>query len=44
MHAPYAAFGAADFARLVRPGGLVADVKGMWRNTVLPDGLRRWSI
>ena len=44
MHAPYAAFGAADFARLVRPGGLVADVKGMWRNAALPDGLRRWSI
>jgi UDP-N-acetyl-D-galactosamine dehydrogenase len=44
MHAPYAALGAADFARLVRPGGLVADVKGMWRNTSLPAGLRRWSI
>ncbi len=44
MHAPYAAFGAADFARLVRPGGLVADVKGMWRRATLPEGLRRWSI
>jgi len=44
MHAPYAAFGAADFARLVRPGGLVADVKGMWRRAALPAGLRRWSI
>jgi UDP-N-acetyl-D-galactosamine dehydrogenase len=44
MHAPYAAFAAADFARLVRPGGVVADVKGMWRNAALPDGLRRWSI
>ena len=44
MHAPYAAFAAADFARLVRPGGLVADVKGMWRNTALPDTLTRWSI
>jgi UDP-N-acetyl-D-galactosamine dehydrogenase len=43
-HAPYAAFTAADFARLVRPGGLVADVKGMWRSTALPDTLTRWSI
>jgi UDP-N-acetyl-D-galactosamine dehydrogenase len=44
MHAPYAAFAAADFARLVRPGGLVADVKGMWRGATLPAGLRRWQI
>jgi UDP-N-acetyl-D-galactosamine dehydrogenase len=44
MHRPYAAFAAADFARLVRPGGLVADVKGMWRGAPLPPGLRRWQI
>ncbi|HEY7609245.1 MAG TPA: nucleotide sugar dehydrogenase [Alphaproteobacteria bacterium] len=43
-HAPYAALAAADFARLVRAGGLVADVKGMWRNTALPENLRRWQI
>ena len=43
-HAPYAAFAAADFGRLVRPGGLVADVKGMWRKTALPQGLIRWQI
>src|SRR5581483_8774734 len=30
-HAPYVGLAAADFARLVRPGGLVADIKGMWR-------------
>lgn len=44
MHAPYAALTAADFARLVRPGGLIADVKGMWRWATLPDNRRRWSI
>jgi UDP-N-acetyl-D-galactosamine dehydrogenase len=44
MHAPYAALAPGDFARLVRPGGLVADVKGMWRKAALPDGLRRWQI
>jgi len=43
-HAPYAAFATADFTRLLRPAGLVADIKGMWRNVALPDGLRRWSI
>jgi UDP-N-acetyl-D-galactosamine dehydrogenase len=43
-HAPYAALAAADFARLVRPGGLVADVKGMWRKAALPENLRRWQI
>jgi UDP-N-acetyl-D-galactosamine dehydrogenase len=44
MHTPYAGFAADDFARLVRTGGLVADIKGMWRKTALPDGLRLWSI
>jgi UDP-N-acetyl-D-galactosamine dehydrogenase len=44
MHAPYAAFAAADFARLVRPGGVVADVKGMWRNAAVPGNLKRWQI
>jgi len=43
-HAPYAALTAADFARLVKPGGLVADVKGMWRKSAVPDSLKRWSI
>ena len=43
-HTPYAALAAADFARLVRPGGLVADVKGMWRKAALPEYLRRWQI
>ena len=27
-----------------RPGGLVADIKGMWRATVLPEGLGRWQL
>ena len=44
MHAPYAAFTVGEFARLVRPGGLIADVKGMWRRATLPENRRRWSI
>jgi UDP-N-acetyl-D-galactosamine dehydrogenase len=43
-HAPYVAFGAVDFARLARQGGLIADIKGIWRGTPLPDGIRRWSL
>jgi UDP-N-acetyl-D-galactosamine dehydrogenase len=44
MHAPYAALADSDFTRLVRAGGLVADVKGMWRNRALPKNLMRWEI
>lgn len=43
-HKPYADFGAGEFSRLVKPGGLVADIKGMWRRTNLPSGLERWSL
>jgi len=43
-HDRYRGFTAADFARLLRPGGLVADIKGMWRATVLPEGLGRWQL
>jgi UDP-N-acetyl-D-galactosamine dehydrogenase len=43
-HAPYVALTAADFARLARGGGLVADIKGMWRRSPLPGSLRRWQL
>ncbi len=43
-HGGYRAFTPATFSRLLRPGGLVADVKGMWRHLPLPDGLRRWQL
>ena len=43
-HAPYRAFTTETFASLLAPGGLVADIKDMWRGTVLPDGLRRWTL
>jgi len=43
-HREYCEFEAASFARLVRPGGLVADIKGMWRRAKLPDGIRYWSL
>jgi len=43
-HAPYRDFGPGEFARLVRPGGLIADVKGIWRKRDLPETLRRWQL
>ena len=43
-HAPYRAFTAETFASLLRPGGLVADIKNMWRNVELPEGLQCWTL
>jgi len=42
-HLPYRAFTAATMAALLRPDGLMADLKGMWRALPLPDGVRRWQ-
>ncbi|MGE5548216.1 MAG: nucleotide sugar dehydrogenase [Solirubrobacterales bacterium] len=43
-HDAYVAFGPETLATLVRQGGLVADIKGMWRETELPAGLRSWTL
>lgn len=43
-HGAYRDLATDDFARLVRPGGLVADIKGMWRTVDLPDDRRRWTL
>lgn len=43
-HKVYAEMTASQIAALVRPGGLVADIKGMWRNVDLGDGYRRWQL
>jgi UDP-N-acetyl-D-galactosamine dehydrogenase len=43
-HDPYRKLRGEDFARLVTAGGLVADIKGMWRGLDLPAGLRRWQL
>jgi len=43
-HDAYKAFTTATFAQLLVPDGLVADVKGMWRDTVLPNGIKRWTL
>ncbi|MHA1564242.1 MAG: nucleotide sugar dehydrogenase [Alphaproteobacteria bacterium] len=43
-HDVYRQMGPADMVRLLAPHGLVADIKGMWRKLVLPEGLRRWQL
>jgi UDP-N-acetyl-D-galactosamine dehydrogenase len=43
-HDDYAAFTVETFEELLKPNGLVADIKGMWRHSQLPEGLRRWQI
>lgn len=43
-HADYAEMDAAGIRGLVEEGGLVADLKGIWRGTDLGEGIRRWSI
>jgi UDP-N-acetyl-D-galactosamine dehydrogenase len=44
---PHQAYARLDDTRIVdllRPGGLLADLKGLWRELRLPDGFRRWSL
>ncbi|OHC78711.1 MAG: UDP-N-acetyl-D-galactosamine dehydrogenase [Rhodospirillales bacterium RIFCSPLOWO2_12_FULL_58_28] len=43
-HRMYGEFDAGVFARLLRRGGLVADIKGIWRGIDLPEGVRRWEL
>jgi len=43
-HAEYQAMTAERLGQLVRPGGLVADVKGLWRRVRLPENLARWEL
>jgi UDP-N-acetyl-D-galactosamine dehydrogenase len=33
-----------DLAARLKPNGLLADLRGMWRDRVLPDGVRRWAL
>jgi UDP-N-acetyl-D-galactosamine dehydrogenase len=43
-HAPYLAFTRESLSVLVKGGGLLADVKGMWRGMDIPDGVRVWRL
>jgi UDP-N-acetyl-D-galactosamine dehydrogenase len=43
-HRDYLELKDADLERLAAPGGLIADIKGIWRTRALPAGLRRWQL
>ena len=43
-HAGYRGMDAAAIAGLAAEGGLVADLKGMWRHLAFDNGLDRWSL
>jgi hypothetical protein len=38
------AFSPEKFSALLTADGLVADVKGMWRDKALPGNLFRWQL
>jgi UDP-N-acetyl-D-galactosamine dehydrogenase len=42
-HRAYREFPRSGLHHLIKPGGLVADIKGMWRNVDLPPTIRRWQ-
>lgn len=43
-HGAFSSIGLRTLAKLIKPGGLAADIKGMWRLQNMPDGIRRWQL
>ena len=43
-HGVYRKLDAANLSALVARDGLVADLKGLWRDLVLPSSVRRWAL
>jgi UDP-N-acetyl-D-galactosamine dehydrogenase len=43
-HHAYARLDGTRIVDLLRPGGLLADLKGLWRDLRLPNEFRRWSL
>jgi len=43
-HSAYRALDSDNLTGLLKPGGLLADLKGMWRDIELGEGYRRWEI
>ena len=43
-HAGFRALSAADLEALLDEGGILADLKGMWRDRQLSPGIGRWSL
>jgi len=43
-HEDYVDLGTDTLVSMVRPGGLIADIKGIWRGREFPDTVRRWQL
>ena len=43
-HRAYRSMSAGEAAALARPGGLVADLHGIWQEAAFPAGLDRWKL
>jgi UDP-N-acetyl-D-galactosamine dehydrogenase len=43
-HQIYCGFTGDEVGRLLKSGGLLADVKGLWRDLELPAGRQRWEL
>ena len=43
-HDQYRQMSVDEIVAVVQPGGLIADIKGMWRKLDLPEGYHRWQL
>lgn len=43
-HSQYKAMGITQAAQLVHDGGLVADIKGIWRKETTPERVTKWTM
>jgi len=43
-HEAYCQFTTDTFDALLAPNALVVDLKNMWRNVAMPDGVKRWTL
>jgi UDP-N-acetyl-D-galactosamine dehydrogenase len=43
-HEEYVGLEIDTLVSMVRPGGLIADIKGIWRGREFPDTVRRWQL
>ena len=43
-HAAYVSFAEESFTALLKPNGLIVDIKGMWRQVTVPPEFRLWRL
>jgi UDP-N-acetyl-D-galactosamine dehydrogenase len=43
-HDEYLALGDTELGNMVRVGGLIADIKGLWRGKALPEDRHYWQL